>query len=317
MTLQFNTPNPDNGVASTADDAQSGGIVLRLAHKYTTERLARGEINEKTARSTKQVLGRFAAATGYRDPKKLQRRHVEKWLEGLDVRPGTRYRDWSVLRCFTRWCVLNGHMRTDPTVGVTPPKVPRSAPRKLNTVDATKVARHAPDARGRVMVLLMLQECLRCAEVAAIEFGDVDTIELTLAVRGKGGAGQVTRHVAISGETAAAISYYLAEHPAGAGPLIRSYLRPTRGITAHYVTQMVGQWMKDAGVKGQAWDGKSAHALRHTGASNMAEGGADVLAISRVLGHSNLNTTQIYLSGVTPDMRRAMGGRTYMDDPTV
>jgi integrase/recombinase XerC len=290
-------------------------VLLKLSYRYATERQARGEISAKTARSIRAVLARFAEAVGHRDPRKIQRRHVERWLGQLEVRPGTRYRDWSVVRCFVRWCVLNGHMRKDPTVGVTAPKVPRSAPRKLTSSDAAKVAAYAPDARGRVMVLLMLQECLRCSEVASLQLGDLDLHDRILAVRGKGGRGEVTRSISLSSETAAAIRAYLDEHPAGAGPLIRSYLRPTRGITPHYVTQMLGQWMTAAGVKGRPWDGKSAHALRHTGASNMVERGADVLVVSRVLGHANLSTTQIYLTGVTPDMRAAMDGRSYLGHP--
>lgn len=291
-------------------------MLLKLTYRYASERQARGEINAKTARSIKAVLGRFAEAVEHRDPRKIQRRHVERWLEQLDVRPGTRYHDFSIVRCFTRWCVENGHMRKDPVVGVTVPKVPKSAPRRLNTADAIRVAGYAPDARARAIVLLMLQECLRRAEVAAIELGDLDLVSRTLGVRGKGGAGGVTRYVPVSDESAWAIGRYLAEYPAGAGPLFRSYLRPGRGITAHYVGQLVAEWMTAAGVKERPWDGKSGHALRHTGASNMVEEGAEIRAVSQMLGHADLSTTQIYTNGVTPDMRSAAAGRTYLDPTT-
>jgi site-specific recombinase XerD len=288
-------------------------MLLKLSYKYASERQARGEISPRTAKNQRAVLARFAEAVEHRAPKNIQRRHVEKWLESLDVRPGTRYRDWSVVRCFVRWCVLNGHMKKDPTIGVQKPTVPKAAPRKLTSVDARKVAAHAPDARARVMVLAMLQEALRTAEVVAIQMGDLDLDTQALAVRGKGGGGQVTRHVSLTDETAKAIRAYLAEYPAGAGPLIRSYLRPNRGISAHYLTTKMSEWMTEAGVKGQAWDGKTGHACRHTALSNMVEHGADVLAVSRIAGHSSLNTTLIYINGVSPDMRAAMGGRSYLD----
>lgn len=311
VTLSVLDPVGVESVETTAD-TESSPEMLRLSYRYAAERLARGEINARTARSIKQVLARFIHATGNRAPKRIQRRHVEKWLESLDVSPGTRYRDWSVVRCFVRWCVLNGHMRKDPTAGITPPKVPKAAPRKLTRADARKVAAHAPDARARVMVLAMLQEALRTAEVVAIQMGDLDLDAQALAVRGKGGGGQVTRHVSLTDETANAIRAYLAEHPAGAGPLIRSYLRPNRGISAHYLTTKMSEWMTEAGVKGRAWDGKTGHACRHTALSNMVENGADVLAVSRIAGHASLNTTLIYINGVTPDMRKAMGGRSYL-----
>jgi integrase len=167
----------------------------------------------------------------------------------------------------------------------------------------------------------MLQEALRTAEVTAIEMGDLDIDEQSLAVRGKGGDGKVTRHVSLTDETAAVIRSYLAEYPAGAGPLIRSYLRPTRGITPHYITQKMSEWMYEAGVKGQPWDGKTGHACRHTALSKMVETGgedgkgADLLAVSRIAGHASLNTTLVYINGVSPDMRAAMGGRSYLGIP--
>lgn len=292
---------------------EAGAMLLKLSYKYASERQARGEISPRTAKNQRAVLIRFADAVGHRAPKNIQRRHIEKWLEGLDVRPGTRYRDWSVVRCFMRWCVLNGHIRKDPTVGVQKPTIPKAAPRKLTSGDARKVAAVAPDSRARVMVLLMLQEALRTAEVVSIEMGDLDLDTQSLAVRGKGGGGKVTRHVSLTDETARVIRAYLDEYPAGAGPLIRSYLRPSRPITPHYLTQKMSEWMYAAGVKGKAWDGKTGHACRHTSLSNMVEQGADVLAVSRIAGHASLNTTLIYINGVSPDMRAAMGGRSYLD----
>jgi integrase len=287
-------------------------MLIKLSYKYASERQARGEISPRTAQDQKRVLARFAEAVEHRQPKNLQRRHIEKWLEQLDVRPGTRYHDWSIVRCFIRWCVLNGHMRKDPTVGVPKPTVPKAAPRKLTSGDARKVAAVAPDNRARVIVLLQLQEALRTAEVTAIEMGDLDLDTQSLAVRGKGGGGKVTRHISLTDETTSVISAYLGEYPAGAGPLIRSYLRPARGISPHYITQKMSEWMYAAGVKGKAWDGKTGHACRHTSLSNMVEQGADVLAVSRIAGHSSLNTTLIYINGVSPDMRAAMGGRRYL-----
>ena len=284
----------------------------RLVIRYLAERQARGEINARTAESTRRVLRRFVAICGDTPPGAIQRRHVEKFLARPGRSPGTRYTEFAKLRVFLRWLVAEGVLAKDPTILVATPKVPKSAVRRLTTVDSMKVAAYAPDRRGRVVVLLMLQELLRCGEVVAVQFGDLDLIAGTLAVRGKGGGGEVTRHIALSEETAEAIDAYLVEHPARSGPLVRSYLHPERGLSAHYVTQMVAEWMTLAGVKRVAWDGKTAHALRHTGASDMADRGADVLEIQRALGHDSLSSTMIYIKGVTPNLRTAMAGRSYV-----
>lgn len=285
--------------------------LTKLALKYVAERERRGEISHQTALDTRRTLLRFTAPIDHVTLDRLRARHVQRHLETGDLSPGSRYQAFAKIRCFCRWLALNRHTKIDICAGVKPPKVPKSAPRRLNHTDARDVMRACPDDRARVVVLLMLQEGLRCAEVAAVQMGDLDIIDRTLAVRGKGGAGGVTRHIALTTETARAIEVYLLDHPASAGPLIRSYLNPARGISAHYLTQMVARWMTDAGVKRAAWDGKSAHACRHTMASDMAERGASILEIQRALGHDNLSSTQIYLKGVTPNMRAAMEGRTY------
>lgn len=284
-----------------------------LASKFVTERRQRQEIGESRARDVRRQLLRFAASVEGVELHKLTHRHVQRFMDAQDLAPGSRYQLYAVLRTFTAWLVLNRYTRLDIMVGVARPKVPKAAPRRLTSIDARKVAMGAPDRRGQVIVLLMLQEGLRCAEVAAVELGDLDLIAKTLAVRGKGGAGGVTRHLALTDETRHAIVGYLEERPATAGPLVRDHrFAAPRAISAHYLTQLVSRWMSDAGVKQRPNDGRSAHACRHTMASDMADRGASIIEIQRALGHENLSSTQIYLRGVTPDMRTAMTGRSYL-----
>lgn len=69
--------------------------------------------------------------------------------------------------------------------------------------------------------------------------------------------------------------------------------------------------MIEAGVKIANGDGRSAHACRHTMATDLVDSGADLLTVQQALGHAQLQTTQTYLRGVTPDLRQAMAGRAY------
>jgi integrase/recombinase XerC len=98
---------------------------------------------------------------------------------------------------------------------------------------------------------------------------------------------------------------YLHDEPAHAGPLIRSYVNPHKGISARYISSMVAELMGFAGLA------HTAHALRHTAATDMLRGGAHLRDVQFALGHSTLHTTQRYLPWIVGDLRAAMGGRSY------
>jgi site-specific recombinase XerC len=75
---------------------------------------------------------------------------------------------------------------------------------------------------------------------------------------------------------------------------------------------MVAEWMRAAGVKRRPYDGNSAHALRHTAASDVLEVSGDLRAVQAMLGHSQLQTTSIYLRRAELGrLRDAMTGRPY------
>lgn len=166
-----------------------------------------------------------------------------------------------------------------------------------------------PDARARVITLLMVQEGLRCCEVAGLEIQDIDWNEQLVLI--KTSKGDNERVLPLSDETAEAITAYLKEQPSSCGPLVRSCLEPTSRISAKYVSRLVVGWVADAGLKGRPYDGLSAHALRHTAATDMLRSGAHLRDVQAALGHRNLQSTQVYLAWVVGDLRTAMGGRSY------
>jgi site-specific recombinase XerD len=289
--------------------------VLAAAMRYVNGRRARGEIAAGTARSFMSVLSRFAAATRNRTVSGLTRRHVERFLEGADVRPATAALYLAVLRTFGQWLFLEGMVRRDPTIGVKGPRKPRAVPRGLRGEDVDAIFHHCPDTRARLIVSLMVQEGLRCSEVAGLKLGDVDLVDRTLFIVGKGGHERV---LPLTQGSAVLAGRYLSEHPTSAGPLIRSYLNPLKGITPNRVSVLVGEWMGDAGVRGRVRDGRSAHALRHTCASDLARAGVDVVVVQGVLGHASLATTSRYVGRAGLErMRTAMAGRDYRTTRTV
>lgn len=78
------------------------------------------------------------------------------------------------------------------------------------------------------------------------------------------------------------------------------------------VSILVGAWMQAAGIKSHRYDGVSAHALRHTAASDVLDQCNDLRAVQAMLGHRHLNTTAIYLRRTSAhQLREAMAGRSY------
>jgi site-specific recombinase XerD len=254
-------------------------------------------------RRRKELRPGFVRIAGWdMQVKRLRPTHIEKWMERGEHSPATLRNQLSIVRTFCKWLVRNGHIKSDPTLHVVTPRQPRYLPRGLQAPMVATAFGEAPDCRANLILSLMVQEGLRCCEVARLELGDVDFADRHVLIRGKGGHERV---LPITEETWRALHSYLAEHPAQAGPLIRSYSRPLRGIGPGHISVLVSDWLHGAGVPA------TAHALRHTAATDMLRAGAHLRDVQTALGHQSLATTQRYLPLVVHDLRDAMGGRTY------
>lgn len=286
-----------------------------LVEVYLAERCRAGYYKPTTARTVGALLQRFARELGDTSPRQVRRADVETWLASRCVSTGTSRRQFSVLRSFFNWAVATERLSRHPMLGMLPPRQPRTLPRGLSAAAVARLL-SGLDARGRLVISLMVQEGLRCAEVCNVQIGDLDLTEghEALLVHGKGGNERV---LPLSDETLGYLRQYLAEHPASAGPLIRSYpgpiYPPGRALSPNYLTAVVAGWMSEAGIKRAAFDGVSAHALRHTCATDLVKSGVHIRDVQAVLGHSSLTATQRYLGWAAPgELREAMGGRRYL-----
>lgn len=282
-----------------------------LAFGYLNERQQRHELAAVTVKTARWVLLDFTAATPDA-PERLSRRHVERWLADQRCGANTLYNRFSIVRTFCRWLVACRHIRRDVTIGITGPRRARSLPRSLHPTEVGAVLAKCPDRRARLVVSLMVFEGLRRVEVARLHIGDVDLDERIMLVRGKGDA---ERFLPLTDATYRALSAYLDDFPATSGPLVRSYQFPNRPLTADHIGRLVTEWMVEAGVKRRARDGKSAHAFRHTCASDVLDRGANIRQVQLMLGHASLETTQIYLRRAdAAALREVMNGRTYQGE---
>lgn len=281
-----------------------------LVFAYMRARVSRGELVRETSRQYESRLLDFARSVDA-EAGDVKRKHVERWMERDGLSVHYRRARLSALRGFTEWCVLNGHMDRDPCTGIKLPRLPELLPRYLSTDEMEAVMAACSDTRTRLAALLMVQELLRRGEVGRLQIGDIDLGKRTLSIRGKGGRGKITRREPISDETFAALRVYLAETRQHAGPLFRSRRDVSKPVSGKQLGEDVTGAMKVAGVKQYAFDGRSPHALRHTGAQDLADAGVEMRIVQKALGHKSIRSTEGYVRGDVNGLREAMAGRTY------
>jgi site-specific recombinase XerD len=278
--------------------------------RYVDQRTRAGRFRGRTPRTVGYILWQFVDHVGEIDTAQLTKRHIEGWVSSQHsrVRESTIYSRFSTLRAFCNWLRREELLRSDPFRDLDPPKKPEALPRSLTVEQVEKLFANLPDARAEVICSLIFQSALRVAEVASLEVGRIDLRDWTAKVWGKG---TKERIVPIFEETQPLLLAYLAQFPARSGPLVRSYLRPAQGVTPTHITKLVSDWMYQAGIKAHAFDGVSAHAGRHTAATDTYERSKDIRAVQQFLGHSSLDVTQKYVKGSAAAIRAAGEGRKY------
>lgn len=206
-------------------------------------------------------------------------------------------RKLSAVRGFFRFLLRRGHIRRDPSVGLSAPKQERSLPRHL-TVDDTVRLLEAPPAdtpvglRDRALLEVTYSCGLRVSELVGLSWPDIDAQLELVRVFGKG---RKERVVPIGRRALQALSDYrarigeLCPHPPADADAVFLNQRGRR-LTARSVARFIDRYMLVAGVAGKI----SPHALRHSFATHLLNAGADLRAIQELLGHATLSTTQRY-----------------------
>ena len=278
--------------------------VVRYLDHLTVER----GLSEHTIAAYRRDLARytrFLASRDVVDPAKVDEALVRSFLASLsasthgDERP---YRATSVaralssVRSFHRFLVREGVTNRDPAVGVAQPKLPRSLPHPL-TVDEVDRLLAAPDPstpagrRDRAILELLYGSGLRISELTGLDVDDVDLQEGSVRVLGKGGK---ERDVPVGRYGRDAVQAYLTTaRPAFVSGRARGalFLNQRGGrLSRQSCDRMVRAAARAAGIDRHV----SLHTLRHSFATHLLEGGADVRVVQELLGHASVATTQIY-----------------------
>jgi integrase/recombinase XerD len=215
--------------------------------------------------------------------------------DGQPYRATSVVRALSSIRAFHRFLLREGHVERDVTAGVVRPKLPKRLPKPLSVEEVTRVLAQ-PDGspaglRDRALLETLYGGGLRVSELVGLDVDDVDLEEGSVRVLGKGGK---ERDVPLGRYARDAIGAYLTRvRPDIATRRSRSALfLNLRGgrLTRQGCTLLLEKHAKTAGIARKV----SPHALRHSFATHLLEGGADVRVVQELLGHASVATTQVY-----------------------
>lgn len=310
----FPLPTEAGGVVARTEKSTHMTTLTTHTTAYVHGRRQRDEVTARTARNLRYALDGLDQSFGNRPLTQLGPRAIERWMGSIGhLAPATRRNHLAAARGFCRWLMDRDLIGDDPTSGVARIRQPRSVPRALGRDDVARLWRALPDDRARAIIALMVWCGLRCVEVARLQVTDYDPDGATIRVVGKG---MHVRDLPVPAEVGAIVGRYLAGiGGVMSGPLVRSSRIPSRGLSECTISTYVSRWMTDAGLKVGRWDGRSAHALRHTCASDVLDECGDLRVVQEMLGHTHLSSTAIYLRRAGMGrLREAMAGRAYLSE---
>jgi integrase/recombinase XerD len=215
-----------------------------------------------------------------------------------------------VLKHLFRFLSRRGYLLHDPAAEVELPRLEKRLPRVVLTVHEVRKVLEAPDVRtprglrDRAMLETLYGTGLRVSELCQLTPYDVDTEERV--VRVVLGKGRKDRHVPLTRAAAAAIEAYLLKgRPKLQGAQRRRVLfLQDRGGPMDRATasRIVRTWAEEAGIKKHV----TPHTFRHTVATHLLKGRADIRHIQSLLGHASLGTTQRYTRVEVSDLKRVL-----------
>jgi integrase/recombinase XerD len=297
-------------VADAPAPRQCDEALRRFEAHLGARNASRGTIREYR-RSVSEFLDVLAAAgADWRSPRReAVHAHLAR-LADRGLAPATIAARLSAIRSFYRYAVRRGWLDADPLAAVRSPKRPGRLPRVLSIDQAARLV-EAPVARARdsdgtasraeaiarrdrAILELLYASGMRIAEMAGLTLDRVDLRRSRLRVLGKG---RKERELLFGRHAAQALSAYLAHGrpiltaAAGDRRAAHVFLNASGSpLSARGARLVVERWVRDAGAP----SGTSPHTLRHSFATHLLERGADLRVVQELLGHANLQTTQVY-----------------------
>jgi len=254
-------------------------------------------------------------AIGVADIADLELVHLRSWLANQQVKGGARTtlsRRAVSVRLFTKWAVKNKFLAKDVAATLATPKGHRTLPEVLEIADAklamdslaTRAAEEETpiSLRDVAMVEVLYASGARVAELCGLDLSDIDDDRQTIRVLGKGNK---ERTIPLGNPAMRALNLYLKE--------ARDTLKNAQSANAVFLG-VRGKRIDQRTVRTVVYNALQAiegiermgpHALRHSAATHLLEGGADLRTVQEILGHASLATTQIYTHVSTERLQKA------------
>jgi integrase/recombinase XerD len=230
-----------------------------------------------------------------------------KRLQKAQIASSTSARKLSSLRGFFKFIMAEEIRSDNPSGIIESPKIGKSLPKYLSEEQVGYLLEFTQDqalsdAEGQqdikalrlsVLTELLYATGMRVSELVSLETAFFRSGEPYIFITGKGGK---ERLVPLSPRALKAVRYYVDVMVSrGANYLKQKWLFPSRGASGHLTRQRYAVLLKAAGEQiGIGGDLLSPHSLRHAFATHLLSGGADLRAVQKMLGHSDISTTQIY-----------------------
>lgn len=264
--------------------------------RFLTRLRAAKNYSPHTLRAYRTDLEGFAAKFPDLAAADLDRAHVRRHLAELQSGESSRatvLRKASALRSFVKFLRAEGELKRDPFLGVPLPKRTRALPKFLTEAEMDEIlaapvsSGDAGSERDRAMIELLYSSGLRRAEMSVLNVGDLDPLSGTLRVFGKGSK---ERLVPVGKEALGRLRAYLRSRgaPADGEPLFAN-LRGAR-LSSEGVAFVVRRWVRRSSLLKKV----TPHVFRHSFATHLLNRGCNIREVQEMLGHADLNTTQIY-----------------------
>jgi integrase/recombinase XerD len=280
--------------------------VQRYLDHLTVERGLSGNTVDAYRRDLATYLA-FLDKRAVRDPEVIDEKLLRSFLASVSAathgedeapyRSASVARRLSAVRSFHRFLLREGATPDNPARGVIQPKVPRGLPRPIS-IDNVLALLAAPaedtseGIRNRAILELLYGGGLRVSELVGLDVDDLDLEAGSLRVLGKGGK---EREVPLGSYGRAAVDSYLTRaRPGSVSPKTKGALLLNLRYGTRLARQSVGR-IVTASAKTAGLDKRvTPHTLRHSFATHLLEGGADVRVVQELLGHASVATTQVY-----------------------
>jgi integrase/recombinase XerD len=259
-------------------------------------------LSDRTVSAYGRDLARWAAflkGEGVEGPEDVSAEHLRAWvfaLKDAGMAPTSIRRAQSSVRTYYAFLLAEGAVEVDPTERLQSPKIGRRLPEVLSRDEVERFVQ-APDEksrlywRDRAVLELLYASGLRVSELSELPLTAIDLDEGFLTVFGKGSK---ERLVPVGAPALRACVRYLRdvrpglERGKGQG---RVFLNARGGpLSRMAIWKLVRESARRAGIVKKV----SPHTLRHTFATHLLQGGADLAAVQELLGHADISTTQIY-----------------------